>query len=70
MRKIIIISMLVLAGCSARPILQNEAGVTYERVTLGNKGKTAAAAQKHCALYGKNAVLTDSGGGVMSFRCE
>lgn len=70
MKKIIIISMLALAGCSARPILANPEGITFERVSHGNKAKTAAAAQRHCEQYGKNAVQSDSGYGSLTFRCK
>lgn len=71
MKKIaMIFSLLLLAACSARPILANSSGITYERVSHGNIAKTAAAAQKHCAQYGKNAIQSDRSYGSVTYRCE
>lgn len=71
MRKIaIILPLILLAACSARQIIANPSGVTYDRVSHGNITRVAAAAQKHCAQYGKNAIQSDRGSGSVTYRCE
>ncbi len=70
----LIIVMVSIAGCT-RAIIANENGITYDRVGVAKRAKVAAAAEKHCQKYDKNAVLVNDAGsvgamGMMTFRCE
>jgi hypothetical protein len=67
MRWMILIGVLVLAGCGPSMIQGNEQSVAYENTF--DRAKTSQAAEAHCQQYGKTAKLTDVHDFFMTFEC-
>lgn len=71
-RLIIILTLLALAACSARPVMQTPSSISIEHDALLRTAAFQKAAD-HCQRYGKSAVHLTTNGypwAVSSFRCE